>query len=127
MILMSDGEWRSGVVGWGGKEETKHPILTNPTTRPHHQHSHDHCFQDNFQDSFGLSFLSYGRILTLHYYFLLSCILFSPPSYKRLSFSVLIFIWFVDLGFLDLILVLLGVQFQFFFYFSKVQSCGCGS
>ena len=30
-------------------------------------------------------FLSYGRILTLHYYFLLMCILFSPFSYLELS------------------------------------------
>ena len=38
-------------------------------------------------------FLSYGRILTLHYYFLLMCILFSPFSYLELSKNIKGKIW----------------------------------
>ena len=37
-------------------------------------------------------FLSYGRILTLHYYFLLMCILFSSKGWKALSLKVQLYL-----------------------------------
>merc|ERR1712174_32997 len=51
-------------------------------------------------------FLSYGRILTLHYYFLLMCILFS-----------LIFLSFISFFYLFLVLIFLA--FPFFIFLSN--------